>query len=137
MSTTTTRSTTTRLREAATALHDAETALGLHDDSATHQALLDLARASYGSLSSFERGSLPASGATHELHELLGTWRQELDELRVQVALAEMEARDAGALVARRVEPLVGPATERLTRALRDVAGVLSDLRRGLLEGTT
>jgi len=128
------KTTTTGLREAAAALQDAELALGQRDDRATHEALLELARASYRSLSSFEHESLPAPTAAHQLHALLSTWRQELDEMRVQVALAEMEARDAGSELARNAEQLMGPATGRLTSAVRDLAGVLADVRRGLTD---
>ena len=60
--TTTTHKTGTALRDAATALRDAELAIDHDDDTAAHEALLALARASYQSLASFEvRAVQPAA----------------------------------------------------------------------------
>lgn len=131
MSTTTT---TTGLRQAAAALHDAELALGQNEDRQTHEALLALARASYRSLASFEQESLPTRNPGTRLHERLLTWRQELDEMRVQLALAEMEARDAGADIFQRVERIADRAAGRFTDALREMADVVADVRRGLTD---
>jgi hypothetical protein len=132
--TTSTRKTTTSLREAAAALQDAELALRQQDDHAAHEALLALARTSYDSLSRFERATLPAGAPVHALEARLTTWRQELDEMRVQLALAQMEAREAGGEIAHRVEQTLGPATSRISSAVKDIAGVLADLRRGLTD---
>ena len=134
MTLTTSRTTTASgLREAAAALQDAETALG-HDDGATHEALIALARASYASLSGFERETLPAQAPGHALQDRLATWRQELDETRVQLALAEMEARDAAGGIAKRVEELFEPTTDRVSSAVRDIVDTLADVRRGLAD---
>ena len=134
MTLTTSRTTTASgLREAAAALQDAETALG-HDDGATHEALIALARASYRSLARFERESLPSPTPAHALEERLARWRQELDETRVQLALAEMEARDAAVEVTRRVEQLFEPTSDRVTSAVRDIVETLADVRRGLTD---
>jgi hypothetical protein len=126
--------TSSSLREAAAALQDAETALGREDSGATHEALIALARASYASLSGFERESLPALAPTHALQERLATWRQQLDETRVQLALAEMEARDAAGAIAKRVEELFEPTTDRVSSAVRDIVDTLADVRRGLAD---
>ena len=122
------------LREAAAALQDAETALGREDVGATHEALIALARASYESLSSFERQTLPVPSPAHALEERLAKWRQELDETRVQLALAEMEARDAAVEVTKRVELLLEPTSDRVSGAVRDIVGTLADVRRGLTD---
>ena len=134
MTTTTRSARTAELRATAAALRDAELALGQEDDGATHEALLALARASYRSLSNFERESPTRPTVVHTLHERLHSWRQELDEMRVQLALAEMEARDAGAELAETVERALDPASGRLSAAMKDIGQVLADVRRGLTE---
>jgi hypothetical protein len=120
------------LREVAAALQGAESAVGGQDDRVAHDALLALARSIYESLSQFERESAPAALELPTALQILARVRQELDETRIQLALAEMEAREAGEELLRKVEPMVAPAADRVLGAIEEILGALADVRRGL-----
>jgi hypothetical protein len=136
--TTRTRSTaSTPLREAAAALRDAEAGLATGDTGAAHESLRALARLSYQSLSAFEHAS-PA-GASHgaSLHDRLTWWRQQLDDIRVQVALAELETHATRDDLLELVERHLEPVSDVVTTAVADIAYALASLRKELrdLEG--
>ena len=59
----------------------------------------------------------------------LASWRTELEELRVQVALAEMEAKKAGAEVRAVVEKHLPTVQHAIDEAAREVGAVLGAVR--------
>jgi hypothetical protein len=83
-----------------------------------HDALIALAHATYDALSVWERDQLPTSPATATNPV---TWRNLLEDLRVQVALAEMEARDAAKGVISAAEQGMSSLEDRITDSLRDM----------------
>jgi cob(I)alamin adenosyltransferase len=124
---------TTTLRAAAAALHDAEAGLASGDCAATHEALRALARTSYRSLTAFEHET-GAGALTTPLLDRLAWWREQLDEARLQVALAEMETRDTRDdlldVVQRHLEPFSGA----VATAVADMSSALAALRKELRE---
>lgn len=132
MSPSTTRSMSAPLREAAVALQAAESGLGGGDEAATHQALLDLARTSYESLTAFEHAVPSVPAPATRLHDRLIHWRQQLDEARVQLALAELDTRAVQEEVAELVERRLEPVADLVSTAVAEIATVLSVVRKEL-----
>lgn len=81
----------------------------------THRSLIALAEAAFDALVDWESGA----GGTGAERDEQQVWREQLDELRLQAALAAMEARDRAEHVDARVEHLVAriaAEVEELTR---------------------
>lgn len=100
------------------------------DRAEIEDSLVALCRASYDVLLQWEVdiAAVEPSPVSKEPE----SWRTPLDELRVQVALAEMELRDAGAEGAGVADRLVRAVTSRLTGATHDVGTALAALRSEL-----
>lgn len=124
--------TTTPLREAAAALRDAEAGLASGDPTATHEALRTLARLSYRSLTAFEHASPADASPRTSLHDRLTWWRQQLDEIRVQVALAELETHATREDLLDLVERQLEPVSDVVTTAVADISSALASLRKEL-----
>lgn len=134
MTPSTRRSTSAPLREAALALQAAESGMGDGDEAATHKALLDLARTSYESLTAFEHGVPSEQASATKLRDRLIYWRQQLDEARVQLALAELDTRAVREEVAELVERRLEPVADLVSTAVAEIAAVLSVVRKELQE---
>lgn len=104
-------------------------------DAAVQGALVDLAVAACDVVSSWE-GTVPESDEGEQqsppLVRRVGRWRTEIDDLRVQAALAEMELRDASHQVVERVEQTAGGVEKRLTDAVRELTSALGTFRASL-----
>jgi hypothetical protein len=96
-----------------------------------HEALLTLARASYDALAAWEQENestrRPTAVATRA-----ATWRVLLEDLRVQVVLAEMEVRDATQSARALAEQSMSAVEERFNDAAHDLGTLLAKLRSEL-----
>ena len=120
------------LRAAAAALQAAQDGLDSGDHTATREALVALARTSYQSLSAFdeETGKPPAAWAC--LRDRLAWWHQQLDDARVQVALAEMDTREVREELLEGVERRLEPVADAVATAVSDITSALAGLRKEL-----
>jgi hypothetical protein len=99
------------------------------DPAEIEDTLVALCRASYDVLLQWE---VDTAGDPADVRAEPESWRTPLDELRVQVALAEMELRDAGGESAKVADRLIRTVTSRLTAATQDVGTALAALRSEL-----
>jgi hypothetical protein len=99
------------------------------DPAEIEDILVALCRASYDVLLQWEVETAETPAAVRREPE---SWRTPLDELRVQVALAEMELRDAGGESVKVADRLIRTVTSRLTAATHDVGTALAALRSEL-----
>jgi hypothetical protein len=106
----------------------AQTAPGLE---AVGAALVALAHATYDALARWEVEQVPREQAPAEPGPTARAqrWRGQLDELRVQVALAEMELHDASQPSLAAAERSLRTVEEQLVSARRDVGAALTRLR--------
>jgi len=93
----------------------------------TESALVALCRASYDALLSWE----PADDVTTGDLDPTRSWRRPLDELRVQVALAEMELREFGVPV-EAVRDVVTAVSDGVAAARRDLGDSIDRMRAEL-----
>lgn len=116
------------------ALVDADAALAAGPQGErAHDALVALARASYDALARWEAAQVPSKQepppASAGLTARVQRWRGQLDELRVQAALAEMELHDASQTSLTAAERSLHAVEEQLNGARRDVGEALTRLR--------
>ncbi len=127
---------TAPLEAVGAALVDAQAAL-LHCDltaatrdgeqrAQVHNTLVALARTSYDVLASWENAS---EGPPPTAANRLTGWRGQLDEIRVQAALAEMEVRDTSQEARAAVEHSVSAVEKSLAAAGREIGAAVTALR--------
>ena len=97
-----------------------------------HDALVALARASYDALVTYEteRGAPPP--VPTPTAERVTRWRGQLDDLRVQAALAEMEVRETTREVLDLTERSFTLVEQKLAAAGREVGAAVDALRKDL-----
>ena len=131
---------TAPLEAVGAALVDAQAALLRCDPAATrdserrtevHAALVTLARTSYDALASWETQGQSAPPAP-TTSSRVAAWRGQLDEIRVQAALAEMEVRDTSQEVLAAVEDNVSAVEKVLVAAGRDIGTAVTTFRHEL-----
>ena len=97
-----------------------------------HDALVALARASYDALVTWEaQGGTPAP-APSAAAERVTRWRGQVDDLRVQAALVEMEVRDTSKEVLDLTERSISLVEAKLAAAIREVGTAVEGLRKDL-----
>ncbi|MGB8651833.1 MAG: hypothetical protein WCD35_14355 [Mycobacteriales bacterium] len=105
---------------------------GSADGIQVHDTLVALALASYDALASWEAQGEQMPPATHAVADRVTRWRSQLDDLRVQVALAEMEVRDTSQQVLAAAERSVSVVETRLAAAGKEVGSAVTALRKDL-----
>jgi hypothetical protein len=119
------------LQEAAAAVADADRALSQHDAAAAREAVLVLSRATHDALSELER---KGDGAPRpdRLKDALGWWHQQLDEARLQLALAEMDAHGSRDELLLGLERRFAGVSELITTSVERMGTALVSLRKEL-----
>lgn len=101
-------------------------------DAAVQGALVDLAVAACDVVSAWETGERDETPEVSALSKRVSRWRAQIDDVRVQAALAEMELRDASHQVVASVEQSAGGVEKLLTGAVHELSSALGTFRAGL-----
>lgn len=117
------------VQDAAAAVADAQRAVHENDPLAARAALVALARASSSALSQLERPATPVA-RPQQLRRQLAWWHQQLDEAHLQLALAEMDARDARDELLEGLERRFASSAEAITTAVEHIGVALTSLRK-------
>jgi hypothetical protein len=119
------------LQEAAAAVADADRALSRHDQAAVREAVLVLSRATHQALTALEQGDAHTP-RPDRLKDALGWWHQQLDEARLQLALAEMDAHGSRDELLLGLERRFAGMTELITTSVERMGTALVSLRKEL-----
>lgn len=102
------------------------------EDATAHEAFVELARAAYDALADWEVRAGQPLWTNETTPGRVTRWRGQLDDLRVQAALAEMEVRDSSQEVLAAAGRRVSAVEDTLAAAKREVGSALTSLRREL-----
>jgi hypothetical protein len=118
------------LRDAAAAVASAQDAVQDDDPVAAHAALLALARASHRALAHLEGRTAGVLAQPRQLRSRLAWWHQQLDEAHLQLALAEMDARDARDELLEGLERRFATVSDLISASVEHMGTALTSLRK-------
>ena len=117
------------LQEAAAAVADADRALTHQDAPAVREAVLVLARAAGDALLELEKQDAPTS-RPDRLRDSLAWWHQQLDEARLKLALAEMDAHGTREELLVGLERRFAGVSDLITSSVDRISVALTSLRK-------
>jgi hypothetical protein len=118
------------LQDAAAAVTDAQHAVHEDDPVAARAALVALARASHRALAQLEGPTSAVLARPRRLRGQLAWWHQQLDEAHLQLALAEMDARDARDELLEGLERRFATVSDLISASVEHMGTALTSLRK-------